>query len=174
MLLTIFLPTLFGKRAIFTRSPVHGYFVPSHFHCHVVNLRLSRCYLFVIMYLKPVKIAIFLFNISPNLWSVDCHSLILIVDSPNSDNDNYNDNLLTIQYLEFRIGLLSIQIDMSKGVYQSLGVPPKCRYTACFKRIKTFFHVSTYFFFSLAEKDVKMIKNIFFDQQMMCEAPVCW
>ena len=32
-----------------------GIFVPSHFHCHVVNPRLSRCYLFFYEYLKPVN-----------------------------------------------------------------------------------------------------------------------
>ena len=38
--LILFLPTLFGKRGIFTRSPDREYFVPSHFDLSVLLLTL--------------------------------------------------------------------------------------------------------------------------------------
>ena len=67
--LTLFLPTLQAKGVFSPFPPDCEYFVPSHFDIMLFSL--------------------FYHYISPDLSSVDCHSLILIADSPHSDKIHF-------------------------------------------------------------------------------------
>ena len=61
----LLLPTLFGKRGIFTHSTYCGYFVPSQFHYHVVNPVCSWIACLISVYLKPVNYCHFIIQYFP-------------------------------------------------------------------------------------------------------------